>query len=230
MSILISMLCVVGLVGCSSKSVEVRWDNGVITSNGVTIDVDTYTGTSAYKDYGDARVSYYSCDGPDDCIHNILGIAKDIMTPYDKGCYYYTAYFDTTMAMYAPFGDYWNEGMLSSDENSGYAVGTMAEIMRPVLQSLPLDGSLEQLNINGDVLLNTSAYTFNATKSYVEIEGFLKVGTNPGIVTLTQTVVIGDVTVAKESTTKFDYYQYGNTLIEAAAGIDISPYITFIKK
>lgn len=217
-------------MGCSKEQkIDVRWDYGVLSNNGVVFEVDSYRGYEASKTIDDeVWINYYPCTGPNDCTHNLLGISADVMSDYTDGSKYYTAYFDTNLALYVPWGETWNEGLISVPENSGYSVGTMLELMYPNLKAMPLNSGLECITINNSVQLLTVGRSFEARKDCVVIPGFVKIGTNDGSVTMSESVVIGEATVGKMNSTKYDYYQYGDVLIQAAAGIDISQYVQFI--
>lgn len=215
-------------MGCSKgKSVEVKWDYGTLSFNGSTAVVDKYTGTTAQYIDDEMTINYYSCEGPDNCSHNLLGIGSDVMTKHNKNAYYYTAFFDTTVALYVQNNGQWGEGILNVEEGSGYPVGTLVEKMYQVLNTLPM-GGVDAIVINDSVKLNTIDNAFEARADCVVVPGFIKVGTDDGSITMSSTRTYGDKTVGFTSTTKFDYYQYKNVLIQAAVGSDITAYVTFL--
>lgn len=222
-------VCAVVVTGCSNKSngAELRWDNGAITSNGVSLDIDTYNGYEAAKVGEQFDIKYYSCSGPDDCPHNLIGVDKNLMTKY-KDSYYYTAFFDTVMNIYTQRGKVWNEGMMNTDENSGYQAGFMAESMLPVLKALPLDGSVERIVINDSVALKTVGVNYEVRTNCVVVPGFLKVGRDEGTVRMEDTVILDEKTVGHKLTMKYEYYQYKDVVIQAAAGVNILDYLIFL--
>ena len=221
------------LAGCSSKSKTAMtvWDHGTLYQNDVAIDVTKYDGYSAESVTDEYSINYVSCSGPTDCSHKIADVSKDIMTKYN-GCYYFTAFADTMMEMYYCYDskmEMWNEGIIGANGSNTYPAATMASMMEPVLKNISLNGSVTQIQINNCLTLSVTAGSFSATKEYVVIPGYLKVGTDDGSITFDQTTTVGTATLAYTSSAKYDYYRYNDTVIQAAKGVDISQYVTFME-
>lgn len=226
------IICVISLVGCSKKSDNdiITWDHGTLVHGNDIMDVTYYDGYEAENKTTEYTIVYNSCVGPLECPHKVQDVTKDLMSKYN-GMYYFTAFFETMIEMYNCMDaktEYWNEGTFGVNGDNVYPVATALSLMEPVLKSLPLDGSITKININNYVILNVYAGGFSVTKDTVTIPGYLKAGTDDGSIVFDQTVVFGETTVAYTSSSKYNYYKYGDVILQVAQGIDITQYATFV--
>lgn len=230
---LILSLCVTSLVGCSNnkKAVDTLvWDHGTLMNGDSIMEVTSYNGYEAEDKQTEYTITYTSCTGPTNCPHKIQDVGKDLMTKYN-GTYYFTAFFETMCEMYYPVDesvDCWNEGTFGVNGDNSYPVATMVSIMEPVLKELPLDGSVTKINVNNCVEINVAGSTYNVTPDVVSIPGYLKAGTDDGSIKFDHTVTFGETTVAYTSSSKYNYYSYGDVIIQVAQGLDITQYVTFL--
>ena len=229
--LLILTFCGVSLEGCSKKhEARLGWSYGSLIFGDAAIQLSEYDGYTALVNNDDYTIEYNSCTGPTDCPHKVIDVARDIMTKYNQS-YYFTAFFESMCEMYYPYAEKqetWNEGLFSVKGEEAYPVATMVSTMEPVLKNLPMDGSVESITLNDVVKLNVTAGGFKVSEQAVSIPGYLKAGTDDGSITFDSTMTVGNATIACASSSKYNYYRWGDVIIQIAQGLDVLDYVTFI--
>lgn len=224
------MICAVSLAGCSKQSDGAKWDYGSISINGNEMQLTEYDGYTATLDTEEYTITYNSCSGPIDCPHKVIDVSKELMTKYNKS-YYFTAFFDTMCEMYHCYDDkleLWNEGLFNTKTETAYPVATMLSLMEPVISYLPLDGSVTNVTVNDVVKIDVSSSSYKITDQAVVIPGYLKAGTDDGSITFDSTMGVGDLTVAYTASSKYNYYRWGDVIIQMAQGLNVTDYVTFL--
>lgn len=218
-------------MGCSKQQQNVaKWDHGQIIADKEPINVSEYTGSDAYYEEPMYSFRVYECpEGYKECGHNSLGVAPDLMTKHKNGVRYYTGYNDTVLWMFYPKGDSWVEMELDLNVGEVMPVGQMVDIGMNVLSKIKLYPSTSKVVINDAVEVDTEFYTYKMTPSYVNIDGYCKIGTNTGSITMSDSYTLDNGKVVAYTTKgSYDYYLYEDVIIEAAQGIDINQFIKFL--
>lgn len=228
------MICVLCLMGCSkvgdpTDDVTVKWDNGTIIVNGVETDLTEYKGYEATIEFGNGGLDYlFTLDYATDVTNitiNTQGIMEENMDTY-KGKYYYTEYLGSKLTMANDLGDdYWNVCQVLTN---GLSAPMVAAYVSDYMDKLTLT--------NGQVYVDFGSFKFGNQFDAVVVRndcalivGIAKV--SQGYFDCTQTVSVyqndKEYQLMKGSSSAYDYYMYDGYLIQIAAGLDITQYITF---
>ena len=225
--IILSLLCVTCLVGCSSSS-DMALENSVIHNNKKAVTVTEHKGITASTVIdGVGTIEYYICDTTDNCVHNAGEIFKEDMTKYSKKGLYYTRYLGTEITLYYKYGKQYIESRMTMDNVDVMSVEAAVARMYSESENLVLGYDVDSIDFEDTLTVNVTDREFAVRQKEVVIPGLLRVKYDDGSVKCDQHVTIGDKSVAKTSTNKYDYYQYGGSIIQAAVGTDISSLITF---
>ena len=228
------LLLAICLTGCSSKydpagDITIKWSDGVMSYNGTTFEVDSYSGYEASVESGLGGLQYsIMLDSAKDVTNitfNTQGILEENMDDY-KGCYYYTEYLGSKLTMAISVGeDAWSVCQCITAGTSAALVATYTE---EYISKVPLT--------NGQVYVDFGKFTFGNSYDVVTvrpdcalISGIAKVSQDTYNCTTPVSVIQGDkeFQLMKGSSAKYDYYTYDGYLIQISGGLDITNYITF---
>jgi hypothetical protein len=231
----ILMLCVLFLTACSSSQnnitsdVTVKWDNGVIYINGKATPITDYKGYEASVSNGSGGLSYiFTLDNAIDATNlavNMQGIEEVNMTSF-KGKLYYTEYLGSMFTMAQKLsGDDW---IVCQANTNGLPDTTVANYASNYIDDMKLT--------NGQVYVDFGDFTFGDSYDAVEVRsdcaliyGVAKVSLGTFNTTSTVSIIQGEkeYQLQKGSSSKYDYYVYGDYVIQLASGLDVGTYITF---
>lgn len=221
------VLCSAQLVACSSSGKPVSLNQGSIFLGNDILNVDEFKGYEASKSTPvyDAKFTY--CADMDACPSNNLGILEENMDKHKKATYY-TKYHKTELVLHYPKGDGFTEVVVKTKEGSTTTADTTLLEMYDLAAKLDLSAEYNTLTFNDCVALNVAGSDFraNAKEKVAVLPGAVKVSLNP-IPKGASSAMVGETTVKKVSTDKYDYYEYNGVSIQATKGMDITSYITF---
>lgn len=220
-------LCVSLLVGCS-KTENLKWNNGQLVVGKSVCEVSSYNGSSMRIDTPNysATISY-CCDDIYNCTHNIKNVAIENMTKIKKG-YYYSMYYDTKYFIFAPNPNGgWNEARVDVKSGSSMPLSDIETKLYPIANALLFNNTVGTVTINDKVTLTTKDLPFDIRNNCVMVKGYMMLGTDTGTVAFTEKKEIKGKSVDFKTTGKYDYYRYGDVIIQATAGLDISVYLKF---
>lgn len=226
---LVTLLLAISMVGCSSggkNTLEVK--GGVIYNNGVATTVETHTGDTATEPYSldpTLTITFSMHDAFGDCEHNPQGVAVGNVTKSDrdKSITYFSSYGGSQYTMHKDTGN----GLLCAYLYSPETVQLDVAInqLTNAVSSLTL-GSFSKARIG---LIELHDFTsISATKTSISIPGQLTV--LQGSINTTETKEFNKQQVGYLPDSAYDYYQYGEYVIQALKGYDISQCITFLKE
>lgn len=228
------LLLVLCLTGCSNKvdpnaAVTIKWDNGTMSYKGTSFQVDSYNGYSASVSAGQGGLSYeLLIDSAKDVTNisvNAQGILEENMDKY-KGCFYYTEYLGTKLTMAKSLGnDNWAICQAIMNGQQPTLVATYAE---SYISTVPLTNGAVYVDF-GDFTFGTDYDVVTVRPDCALITGVAKVSLGTYECNTPVSVVQNnkEYSLMKGSSAKYDYYQYGNYLIQLSGGLDISNYIKF---
>lgn len=230
----ILLLCVLCLTGCSStvdptSDVTVTWNNGVIEYKGKDTGLTEYSGYEASIENGGGGLSYrISLDSAKDVTNisvNTQGILEENMDTY-KGMFYYTEYLGSEFTAARNIsGEDWAVCQVLTND---LTPATIANYAYEYLTSVPLT--------NGQVYVDFGDFTFGNDYDAVIVRtdcaliyGTAKVSAGTYDTTTTVSIMQDnkEYQLQKGSSSKYDYYVYDGYVIQVAAGLDVSSYITF---
>lgn len=231
MLIMVLVLC---LTGCSSNigptdNVTFKFKDGLITYNGSPVTFTEYHGYRAIVEGGTGGLTYeLMLEAGNDVTSisvNTQSVLEENMDNY-KGKFYYTEYLGTKFTMADQVTkDYFE---ICQTYGDGLDPGLTATYCAKYIDDIPLtDG---QIKVDcGDFIVGNDYDQFIVRPDHVVIQSMLKVSVGTYNTSETVTVVQNnkEYQLQKGSTAKYDYYVYGDYLIQLAAGLDISSYITF---
>lgn len=231
----ILFVCIVWIVLCSltscksNKTGSVK--NGAIVFGSIVTNLTEWTGEEAFYEDGDKlKIRYYLCNNNiEDCVHNTAGVLKENMTKHKKA-FYYTLYLQTYVYMYYPVKGGYIEGEAIIEEDSGYSISQVVEMMYTSMGVIQLSDSVKSVTFNEKVTLNTEAWGFKARPEELIIPSLIRVQEDDGKITMSTTTQINGVTVGKTSTEKYDYYKHDNILIQVALGTDITTLVILLEE
>jgi hypothetical protein len=219
-------------MGCSSgnptEDITVKWDNGVIKIDGKETQLESYSG---YEAAGTANSGLYfelSLDTATDVTNitsNTQGIMEENMDKY-KGCYYYTEYLGSRLTMAKSLGnDMW---MICKVTTNDLPATTVAVYAYEFMNTVSLTNAQVYVDFGSFVFGNEYDQVI-ARNDCALVLGVAKV--SQGTYDCTQTISVTqnnkEYQLMKGSSSKYDYYTYDGYLIQVAAGLDVTQYITF---
>lgn len=225
------LLLVLLLTGCSSSvdrtgSVTVKWENGVVSYGGKTLTLDEFEGYTA------------TVTGPDGCRYNMAientpditnlsinyqQVLEENMTSL-KGGLWWTEYLGSYMC-YAKMVEkdtcvYCTSYPTDSNMAANYAA--------QFVEDIPM--TMGQVYVDfGDFVFGNDYDIVTVRNDACLIRGIAKVSIGTYNCNTPVTVTQGkkEYQLMKGSSSKYDYYQYGDYLIQVGMGLDISNYIQF---
>lgn len=227
--IILSLLCVTCLAGCSNSggASSLSLKGNVIYNGKDATGVTEHRGTTAKTVMnGIGETEYYLCNTTDACSHNSADILEEDMTPYKKGLYY-SRYLGTEVTVYHKYGKEFIESRTLLDDVDKMSVEAAVDKAYAESDNLKLGNTFKTVNFEDKMTINVEGREFVVRTNEIVIPGLLRVKYDDGTVKCDQHITIGDKSLSKTSTSKYDYYQYGGALIQAAIGTDISSLITF---
>lgn len=232
--LLILLLLAMCLTGCSkgvdpTQDVTIKWEDGVTSCNGTTFTVDSYVGYAARVEAGEGGLTYdLSLDEAKDVTSltvNVQQILEENMDSY-KDCYYYSEFLGSKMTLAKNVGpDLWAVCQAVTNGNPLNLVATYSEIY---VSTVPLTNGQVYVDF-GDFVFGTAYDTTEVRPDCALISGIAKVSKGTYDCTTPVTVVQDnkEYQLMKGSSSKYDYYQYGDFLIQLTGGLDISTYVQF---
>lgn len=228
------LLLAVCLTGCSNgvdptKDVTIKWENGVTSYNGTTFTVDSYNGYSASVTNGSGGLDYtLSIDSAKDVTNltvNYSAVEEENMNKYKEG-FYFSEYLGSRLTYAREIAD--DTWSVCQVVTRGTDLALAANYAELYVSSVPLT--------NGQVYVDFGDFIFGNQYDVVEVRpdcalitGIAKVSVDTHDCSTPITVVQDkkEYQLMKGSSAKYDYYQYGDYLIQLSGGLDISQYIKF---
>lgn len=215
------------LCSCGKKESTISVIDGVISNNGVVVDVDEHCMLSATKTFDDGDVIEYNvCSGASSCNHITFALDESTLPTYN-GNKYATFYFDTEVMMWKKSGSSFNEAKYQCKQTEPLSVDTMLSIVDNGLSSIQL-GTFEFAIFNNIVKLNCVGSTVKVRKDEIIIPASLRIAYDTGKIDVTDTVNINGVDVGHTSINGYEYYFYNGVCVQVKAGIDVQSLITFL--
>lgn len=181
--------------------------------------------TGLYSKDGDpVTLTFHSCvSAIRDCPNNRQGVHEGDMSDYKKA-QYFEAYIDSYSVMHAPLGEGTaKEAIISTADKALKPLAVIRPMAYNTLMGLKF-GIITTAVFADTVIVSGNGNNLIVRDTDITIPGILSV--MKGTKNCTQQVNIGEVTVMKYESNNFDFYQYGDNLIKASKGTDVSQYIT----
>lgn len=232
--LLILMVCVMCLMGCSSRvsptsdiTAEIR--DGVIYLNGKATSLTEYCGYEAKIEAGNGGLEYvFSLDSAKDVTNisvNAQGILEENMDKL-KGKFYYTEYLGSILTMAESLGnDTW---LVCQVITQGTPSTAVAAYSSDYMDTLSLTNGQVYVDF-GDFKFGNDYDVVIVRQDCALIRDIAKVSVGTYDTTTTVSVIQNDkeYQLQKGSSSRYDYYVYNGYVIQVVAGLDISSYITF---
>jgi hypothetical protein len=218
---LLTMSFMISLAACSGSGNKVSVQNGVITVNGKAITVDEYTGWEAKQTLlSGATVTYSVCSSIQDCPNNMSGILYDDMTVY-KGGRYFSQYLGTEIMAHFPYGDEFIECYAMQEMNQSEIEPLVQQIYESS-QTLKL-GTVSSVDYEGKVFLITEGYPFIVRPTEIVIPNVIRI--SKGVTDTNETVDFGGIMLSMRKGQNFNYYQYGEYVIQLGNAYSLESFI-----
>ena len=225
----ITLLSVISMAGCSSGGNTIEVKDGVIYNNGEATTVITHTGNTAQEPYSldptlIIQIETHSAFG--DCNHNDAGVAIGNVTKSnkDKSITYFSAYNGSQYTMHKETNGYYICAFISSSDS--LQADVVVNQLTNCLSTLKLSDDYKKARIG---LIEVHDWPeILVTQESISIPGSLMI--LKGNVNTTETREFNKQSVGYLSDPAYDYYQYGDYVVQALKGYDISSCITFLKQ
>ena len=232
--LLLILALVLCLTGCSSNAgpeddVTFKFENGSITYGGKPVTFTEYKGYEAVVEGGTGGVDYtLILEAGNDITSisvNTQSILEENMDNY-KGKLYYTEYLGSKITMAEQVDENYIE--ICQAYVKDIDPGLAATYCASYIDDIPLTNGKIKVDC-GDFIVGNDYDAFVVRPDHVIIPSMLKVSVGTYNCSETVTIVQNnkEYQVQKGSSSKYDYYQYGEYLIQLASGLDFSSYITF---
>ncbi len=227
-------ICVILLTGCSSRvsptsDIMTKIENGTIYLNGKSTSLSEYSGYEAKIDSGNGGLEYlFSLDSAKDVTNitvNTQGILEENMDKY-KGKFYYSEYLGSSLTMAESLGD--DNWLVCQVITNGTPATAVAAYASDYMDSISLTNGQVRVDF-GDFIFGNDYDAVIVRTDCALIKDVAKVSMGTYNTTTTVSVIQDnkEYQLQKGSSSRYDYYTYNGYLIQVAAGLDISSYITF---
>lgn len=225
----VMLLLAMSLAGCSSGSkgvLEVK--DGVIYNNGTATTVTVHNGDTAQEPFSlnpSLTIEFSTHSDFGNCDHNPQGVAVGNVTKSDrdKSITYFASYGGSQYTMHKEISGGFLCAYLYSPDT--VQIDVAINQLTNAVTSLSL-GNFKKARMGLIELHDFSSIT--ATQSSILIDKSVSVF--KGTVATTETKEFNKVQVGYLPDSAYDYYQYGEYLVQALKGYDISSCITFLKE
>lgn len=225
----------VALAGCSSGGQDphsvatVKWENGVISYNGKTMDVDEWDGQHAVATTATGGTVTMQMEAVKDLAWlewNTQGIEEMDMTDFKKGKYY-SEFLSTKVTVAYPIIDeeLYSVGWAAV---AGSLEADVAQIYDRIT-AIPWTDAGVAVDF-GDFTLSNEYSQVMVRPDGAVIQGIIKIGngsndkcTNPYMVTGSK----NEYTLYTYSDSKYTYYTYDGLLITMGLGLSLEEYVHF---
>lgn len=223
--VICSLVCL-SFAGCGASK-NVSSTGGAICFGNEQSGLTEWSGYEAHHKLTDTiDIYYYMCEGKfEDCPHNAAGVLEENLTKFKKAKYY-TLYLQTNIYMYYPCKGGYIEAYVDIGTDSLYTVASIVEIMYKDMSVMSLSNSVKSVSFEGKVELNTADWDFKVRKNEIIIPDLLRIRKDDGTKKMTGSTMLGEISVSTLHTDNYDYYKYGEYLIQAVTGTDVSGLIT----
>lgn len=220
--LLIGLLCVMCLVGCSNKEVTtLDWNDGTITANGKEINAYEVTRDQEVLGYSLMYSSIYPCSGINSCEH-VNNVTNKEVLDYKRAKYVIE---DDSLYMYLNgFEAYMNSSYFEEEDILSTALDSLYSSLGDAVSCK----NVNLITINNKVKIDVTDLEFFVSKDSVSVLDCICVYDNiDDTFEAESTVVIDGVELGLYSTTMSDYYLYDGLVLQVAKGSDISSRVKF---
>lgn len=222
------------LTGCSSSqdisdNVTVKLENGVIKFGNTATSFTEYKGYTASVTGGMGGIDYtLTLDSAVDVTNitvNVQGIVQEDMDTL-KGKYYYTEYLGSRFTMADNIGG--DDWIVLQCTTNNLPAATIANYASNYIDEIKMTNAQVYVDF-GDFIFGNDYDEVIVRTDCALISGVAKVSVGTYNTTSSVTVVQDnkEYQLMKGSSNKYDYYTYGNYVIQVAAGLPVESYITF---
>ena len=223
------------LTGCSSggsgptADITFKLEDTGVTFKGKAVPFTEYSGYTAKIENGAGGASYtMTLEAGNDLTSisvNTQSILEENMDKI-KNRYYYTEYLGSKITMAEQVSDEYIE--IIQVYVDGIDSKVAATYCSNYMEDIVLTNGKVKLDC-GDFIVGNDYDTLTIRTDYAVIPSVLKVSKGTYECNQTHTITQGkkEYQLQKGSSGKYDYYMYDGYLIQLAAGLDISSYITF---
>lgn len=226
---LIMLLSATLMAGCSSGSKgEIEVAGGKIVIDGVETTLTEHTGDTAKEPFAlnpSLTITYSMHAAFGDCPNNPQGVAVGNVTKSerDKSITYFSSYGGSQYTMHKETKDGMICGYLYSPESVQLevAINQLTNTIGSTHLGKISKAKMGLIEVHNwpSIIVTTQSITVPNAFSVLQ-----------GNVNTTETVEINKQSVGYLSDSAYDYYQYGDYVVQALKGYDISPCITFLKE
>lgn len=222
------------MAGCSSSAgphddITVKWENGVISYNGKTLNVDSFDGlhaTATTATGGRVTMQMEVVKDLGWLEWNTQGIEEMNMDTYKKGKWY-SEFLGSKVTVAYPIED--GEIYAAGWTNVTGEINSDVSIVYDMLSVIPwTDGSI---SVDfGDFTMGADYATTSVRPDSAVITGICKVSLGSSSKCTTPYMTSSgknEYTLYYYSDSKYTYYQYGDYLIQTGLGIPLEDYIHF---
>ena len=191
--------------------------------------ITEYTGTSATHKLPYGNITYSMLHGPvEDSEYNLSGMMEHELAKYEDA-FYFTLYFNTVLHMYYPTEYGYIQSYAQLEANEMPDVQTVLATMYADMVALNLTDSLTQVYYD-DIVVQVTDNEMKLRPSELILVGLMRIKENDGSVNATTTTTVLGKTMAKYSTAQYDYYLYGNSIIQVPIGTSLEGLISFTEE
>lgn len=215
------------LGGCSKgPKADYGVRDGVIFNGNKTVSCTMHKGYAAegvLQATGD-KISITWHNNFDDCGNNSAGVmSTDVVEDGDFS--YFAMYLGTEYTVHQEKDKHMNCAYLRMSQETAQDSAIVLQSIENQMKDLILSDEFNTCTLDDKVYV--TGVECEARSSGLTVPGQFVV--QKGTVQTTSTVDVGEVTVGFISNEGYDYYQFGEYVVKAVAGYDISPYVTFVE-
>lgn len=225
--LLLLVLC--SLVGCKSVMPSIK--EGSIYMGENMLSVTEWSGSTAKYTAVDYEVEFYICDeGPEDCVHNTLGVLTENMTKY-KDAKYYRAHLDQELYLLRKVSGTWYECYARTLTGDPLSIDFVVKQVYGIMDNLSLTTETTEVSFDDVLSVNVSGSDFVLRQGEIVLKDLARVEYStatelPENVTQSS-ATLGIKTVNKYTSEKYDYYVFDDITVQVRKGYDPMQFLVF---
>lgn len=227
--LVVSLISVICLAGCSNGSDTLYTTDGVVYNNKKAVPVTEHGGTTAKSVLagGQYDIEYCFHEKYEDCPNNGKNVIEGNVTVFDKkkAITYFSTYLNSEWTVHRKMSKGFMCGSVitESEAESNLILSQMsAEIMN-------MDLSIEYTKAVMDNCIEVTNFPeVRVRPNEISVPGMFKIVKDT--IKTDKTAQVGEITVGFVTKGNYDYYQWNEYVVKAQKGYDISQCITFKPK
>lgn len=227
--LILLLLAACSLTGCKSTEPSVKEGSIYIGEN--LLSVTEWAGATAKYVGTDYEAEFYICDeGPENCVHNTLGVLVENMTKY-KDAKYYRAHLDQELYLLRKKSGTWYECYVRTLTGDSISIDFVVKQVYEIMDNLVLTTDTVAVSFDNVLSIDVSGSDFVLRWGEIVLKDLARVeysaNTEIPESAAQTTAILSTKTVNKYTSEKYDYYMFDGITVQVRKGYDPMQFLVF---